>query len=780
LIQVLGLRDILVRGVSKKRETFFNQGWRFSSIQTVFNGESRQAILSAIPERDRHNLYFTVAECFETTGRKLKEQWAVPFDIDGLDIQEGKEHEAASLAARTAIESLALVYDHTAVTFTGNGVQFFVLLHKPIVSEEYFEQTREHYKSLCRKIQAALNERGIKGTVDSSVWSKGRLMRLPDTMNIKPGKPNRMAAVLQATMQAQDFDVAIASGLAEIKVEEQLNEAVLKNYPKPDTPSVCSGCKFLVHCKEKPNDIDEPAWYAMTSITARLDDGRALTHEYSEGHRGYNHYETENKIEQALVASGPRTCKDISTRWDGCHTCDYYGKVSSPIMIKGPNYIASQDFGYRTRKVDKDGNVRVGPPAYQDLIKAFIELHPYKVVEDSDQVIIYNGKHWRYVTDRWLKGWVSEVVKPEPNNTEMSEFVAQFKAKHITDTAKLIKDKGNRLNFQNVVLDLNTGETTPHSPDYGFFNVLPFPYDPRATAPTWDRFLNDIMEGDPERVELLKEFGGYSISGDDCWIQKALLLVGDGANGKSVYMEILGEVVGIDNHAAIPMQEMDNEQVRHHLVNKLFNYSEETSMNALADSSIFKALVTGGKVSVKQLFVQPHFIDNRAKIILSANNLPYTKDKSHGFLRRLSIVQFNRRFTPGSEGHDYFIKDKLKLELPGICNSLLAAYGRLKERRVLSAADHTRDTLEQYQQESDTVLMFLDNNLEFEAEHQEEMPVVYEQYKMQSEIDGYRPLDRGAFSKQVLKLRPDLSIHATRVGGKGVRVIKGIKLQKGF
>lgn len=780
MIQVLGLRDIVSRGVTKKRETFFANGWRFEKVQDVFNAEIRQKIIDSIPERDRFNMHFTVADCFEERGRRMKDQWAVPFDIDGLHLIEGQEHQEAERAVRAVLPVVGIPYEDVAVVFSGNGVQFFILMDKPLVSDEYFEETREHYRLICRKMQHALTEHGIQGTMDSSVWSKARLMRLPDTENRKPGRPNRMARVLNHNMVPHSFDVAEASGLTHIEKGEEINEAVLKNYPKPDTKAVCAGCKFLVHCKENAAKIDEPAWYAMTSITARLDNGRELTHEYSQGHPGYNHYETENKIEQALVASGPRTCKDIATRWDGCPSCDHYGKVTSPIMLKGDDYIASADFGYRQRRVDKDGNVKVGPPAYQDLVKEFERQHPYQVVEDNDQVVIYNGKHWDWVSDRVIKGWMMGLVRHEPSSTEMNEFVAVLKAYHITNLKKLHEQKGNRLNFSNMVVDLTTMQTYPHSPEFGFFQVLPFAYDPRATAPRWEQFLLEVMDGDTEKAELLKEYGGYAISGDNCWLQKCLLLVGEGANGKSVYMEVLGAVVGTDNHSAVPIQELSKDTMRYQLVNRLFNYSEETSMRALLDSSIFKDLVTGGIMTVKQLYSQPYVVENKAKLIVSANNLPHSPDKSHGLLRRMAICHFTRRFTPGEAGHDYHIKDKLKLELPGICNGLIAAYQRLKERKRLIAEAKLDAALRQYQEESDSVLRFFEDEVTMDPMGEESVSELYEKYKMQTEMDGARPLAKVEFGRQIHRLYPGLKSYATRRNGRGVRMLKGVTINKEF
>lgn len=780
MIQVLGLRDWNDKGQVKKRETFFSKGWRFTNIQDVFDTDKVKALLSGIPENEQYNLYFTVADCYEESGRKLKEQWAIPFDIDNLHLEEGNELEVALSAARAGCDALGVPLEECGVVFTGNGVQFFILLNAPIVDENYFDKMREQYGVLAGRIKTKLLERGIEGKVDTSVWSKGRLMRLPLTLNRKPGKPTRQAVILNGTMVAREFDLVKESGVDASDVSGTISDVVLKNYPQPDTKAVCEGCKFMVFCKENPNEVSEPQWYADISVRARLENGRELVHQASQGHKGYNHYETENKIDQALAASGPRTCKSIEQLWDGCKDCEHYGKVTSPIMIKGEDYIGSRDFGFRKRSI-KDGKVTPGQVVFMDLVKEFANEHPYKVVNDNDQVVIYNGKHWEFVSTRQIKAWAMDKIRPEPSEAEMNEFVARLKAFNVVKMEELHAQREGYMNFSNCVLNINTREMLLHSPEYGFFNVLPYAYDPRATSPLFDQFLLDIMDGDQVMADTLKEFGGYCISGDSCWLQKSLLLVGDGANGKSVFMEVLGEVVGKDFHSAIPMQGLEKDTLRYQLVNKLFNYSEETSMKALSDSSMFKALTTGGMMTVKQLYAQPYVIANRTKLILSANNMPYSNDTSGGLTRRLAIVHLRKKFEPGVNGHDYFIKDKLLAELPGICNTLMKAYERLKTNRLLSGTEQIEKAVKAYAYDNDSCMMFIENVLTFTEDEEDivKSVEVYAAYVQMCELYGLKPLSMIGLGRALSKHKGLISVSTTKNNSK-FRAYKKIKLNKEY
>lgn len=785
MIQILGLRPFTTRdGKQRMREVFFEKGWRLASVKQLVDASAMEELLSKIPDAEKWNLYYTVADCYEERevgekGRRLREQWAIPFDIDGLDLPPGEEHAAATNAARIAAEALGLKYEDLTVIFTGNGVQFLVHTEAPIVNEEYFDQARPAYHVLTKRIQQLLDERGVTGKVDVSVWSAARLLRLPSTVNRKPGKPERMAAILSPGNTSHDFDLFKASGVTLVEASETVSDEVLKLYPKPDTKEVCKGCKFLEFCREKPSEVREPQWYAMLSITSRLDDGENLSHQYSGAHPSYSHYETELKIKQALASAGPRTCKNIGTLWDGCTTCDHYGKVTSPIMIKGEEYIATKDMGFREATIDKNGAVKKGKPAYLDLIKHFNQTHPFMYVKDLGKVVRYNGKHWEFVHDADINAWATNLIRPEPMVSEMKEFLGQLKAHNVTSQDQLYKQREGLLNFQNCVLDVMTGETFPHSPKYGFFDIRPFDYDPHAKAPMWEKFLMDITE-DEDLVKVLKEFGGYSISGDSYWMHKALVLIGGGRNGKSVYMETLGKVVGESNHAAVSMKDLNQNTMRFLLVNKLFNYSEESSVSSLVEGELFKTLTGGGVMSVKELYYQPYNVVNKAKIIISSNHDLLSSDTSTGMLERLAIINLNKVFKPGVEGYDPQLKYKLwEHELPGICNSLLAAYKDLKRRGDLPTSERITQALEDFRRGSDPILVFAEDCVIKDESAQIKALELYAEYVRMCELMGVKPANAVVFGRKFSKYT-GIATTATRIEGAGVRVYKGIKINKEY
>src|SRR5205807_1678972 len=112
---------------------------------------------------------------------------------------------------------------------------------------------------------------------------------------------------------------------------------------------------------------------------------------------------------------------------------------------------------------------------------------------------------------------------------------------------------GDVLVARNGLLDVGSGELVPHTPDYFGLYCLPYDFDPNAGCPGWEQAVGRICGGDPELVALLQQWFGYCLttSTDE---QRFLVLVGEGANGKSTLIGGLLAVVGPGNASHVPLE----------------------------------------------------------------------------------------------------------------------------------------------------------------------------------------------------------------------------------
>ena len=112
------------------------------------------------------------------------------------------------------------------------------------------------------------------------------------------------------------------------------------------------------------------------------------------------------------------------------------------------------------------------------------------------------------------------------------------------------------------------------------------------------------------------------------------MLHGTGANGKSVFFEVVSALLGTNNVSNYSLQSLtnDNGYFRARLANKLVNYASE--INGKLEASIFKQLVSGEPVEARLPYGQPFVLRDYAKMIFNINQLPKDVEHTNAFFRR--------------------------------------------------------------------------------------------------------------------------------------------------
>lgn len=772
-VQILGLREYIhpKTGKPTKKETFFEAGWRALSVSDLF--ANIETLLDKIPEDEKWNIYYTAADCREARGRHLVKQDIVPIDIDDIDVNDLEPYIAV-------VENVTEVpRDKMGVVFSGNGLQFIIQLKEPITDPDYFDEHRGIYKAMAGRINQQMYLNGLVGNVDPSVFSKGRLLRLPFTTNRKPNKPEREAKLLYGKIEYAGFDLWKASKIPYVMEGDHIHPRAVAKMPEPDPVGVLEGCDFLKFVKSNQETISEPQWYAMLSIVGRLPDGGKLVHEFSKNHPDYHPDETDMKLEHALESAGPRTCENINSLWDGCKDCANWNNCKSPIMLRTEEFIATKETGFYEVTIDRNGQVKNRKPCYDDLVKWYVEKNEYCTMNSSSIVHNFDGKKWVDVTVNDIHNFAETWFDPKPTTTLCKEFEAKLKRTHLQEPDWFNVD--GYINFDNGVLDLETMTLGEHSSSFGFRYVLPFNYDPDATCPRFDQFIEEITLKDKQLGDVLLEFMGYSLVGADPSIgQKALILHGEGSNGKSVFIEVLRSLAGKNNYSTLSMgSEINKLENRYQLASKLFNISEETPTKAMMDSSIFKALVAGGEVQARKLYCDSYSMKNYAKIIMACNELPRTTDLSHGMMRRLLIIPFQATFT--EETKDVLLINTLKGELAGIFNRAMEGYKRfLDNNKRFTESVAVTASVQRYQNDNDSIAAWMEDETVISAATVTPFKEAYFNYKNYCDSMGLYCESSMLFSRRVSKVLGEECKVRVYEDGRQTRGIKGLKLAQGF
>ena len=127
------------------------------------------------------------------------------------------------------------------------------------------------------------------------------------------------------------------------------------------------------------------------------------------------------------------------------------------------------------------------------------------------------------------------------------------------------------LNLKNGLLAVESRVLRPHSPDFLSSVQLPVAFDPEAGCPEWEKFVREVFPDDAE--ELAWQLAAWLMLANGN-LQKAILLLGEGANGKSTFLMALRLFLGRRNVSEVSLHRLESDRfapVR--LAGKLANIS---------------------------------------------------------------------------------------------------------------------------------------------------------------------------------------------------------------
>ena len=254
------------------------------------------------------------------------------------------------------------------------------------------------------------------------------------------------------------------------------------------------------------------------------------------------------------------------------------------------------------------------------------------------------------------------------------------------------------LNVLNGVIDLRTGELLPANLNFYFTQQAPVEYKPYVRSLKFEHFIEEIL---PYTRHAVLRYLGYCLTGE-FREQKALFILGSGANGKSTLLNVMDTLLGRDYTDTCPIEFFSDKVIktkssptpeRSILINRRFIQVDEIKGGEVLDAGEFKLLTGSNSIPCRRMYKSPEVITNPThKFIFSGNYLPELKGNAEdgGLIRRLMVAEFPRKFAP--EEKDVYLIDKLvKSEsLSGILNILVShavmyyKYGLYESPEMLS------------------------------------------------------------------------------------------------
>lgn len=388
------------------------------------------------------------------------------------------------------------------------------------------------------------------------------------------------------------------------------------------------------------------------------------------------------------------------------------------------------------------------------------EKYNWSLCSNHGRPYFFNGQYWEIIDKddlTWFLGEASKGLGMDEFDAEHYEYKDRMQ-KQFTSQANFPRPEKRRdvvlINLKNGTLECRLEGCKLREFDKRDFLTyqLNFDYDPEAKAPLFMEFLNKVQPKIENQKIIGEFFASTFVHTSTLKLEKALLLYGEGANGKSVIFEIIFALLGNTNVSCFSLANLVDSTGynRAMLSNKLLNYASE--INGDMEADYFKLLSSGEPVPARHIYGAPFTLDNYStKFCFNCNNLPRGVEHSRAFFRRFIIVLFEV-IIPENEQDRELSKKIIQEELSGVLNWLLDGLKRLFEQKQFTYSESVENALKVYQTETDSVQQFLEDEFWEKSERHVTAKYLSGKYSEYCRDYRYKALNHINFLKRLRSL----------------------------
>ena len=567
-----------------------------------------------------------------------------------------------------------------------------------------------------------------------------RILRMPGFLNLKDSKDPKWCQIFDATW-------------ARYPIEK------FKDFAVSDLP------KSKEDLELEQDERDRAKVHTSTSRDPKIEQIREGVGE-SEGPYGGRH--------NSAVAMAGHYCAKLKTKKLALYAVNEWNKKNRPPLPDDEVEKIVDDIWAREeikrqeekedrrdrRKDDSEPKGPDGPPWFDEngkLVPALLAAHIMTETKFLATPIGDDGKGVKlyfYKDGAFRSGGSDfarrEVVKAmgkglrDKHLTEVVELITELSKKPYDEVDRHAKDL---INVKNGMLNWRTRDLLPHDPKYLSTIQIPVPWDPHAKSEKLETFLKTVLPDDA--IALVEEYAGY-IMLPDTSMTKCLVLVGEGGNGKSTFLELIEHLVGDQNISYYSLHNLTEERfAAAGLIGKLANCYDELEAKALENTGVFKQIVGGNPIKAEEKGKKPFSFRPFCRMVFATNQMPRATDRSQAYFDRFLFIEFARRIRDtGGEVKRY--SEKLASE-PGLLSALLVrtidGLGRLMDRGRFTVPTSSKDALEEYRRDCNSAYDFIRDCCHEDANGWIAGPIMYDRYKVWSEEGGRKPMSSREFNK---------------------------------
>lgn len=394
-------------------------------------------------------------------------------------------------------------------------------------------------------------------------------------------------------------------------------------------------------------------------------------------------------------------------------------------------------------------------------------------LRDTDIIYFYNSERgiWIENADPFISS-VCYWLCPEFTKHQIVEIKDKIKRRTYFDRENL--NPSHLIGLENGALNLETWEIIPHDFRHYLTKNIPVTHDPTKFPYHFEKFFEEVVQ-EKDRQLLLEVMAHCLMS--DYRFQKAFVILGDGNNGKTTFLNVLITLLGEENICSLTLENFQSNQfAASKLFGKMANIADDISAKGLKETQTFKLLTGNGYGDYNIKGKQSITFRNTAKLIFTCNKLPPIYEDTHAIWRRLCQIDFNVTIPEENQIKDLDLKLTVSEELSGILNILLFALRRLLDRGQFEGLKSVIDTKATWVKKSDLIHAFCDNCVEYEEYHWVSTEELFREMCFYAEAINQEPRTKRSLSDRILMYRPKAYSSKGVIDGKQARGFKGINI----
>ena len=348
---------------------------------------------------------------------------------------------------------------------------------------------------------------------------------------------------------------------------------------------------------------------------------------------------------------------------------------------------------------------------YLDMAERFLKIQPLYFDKNNIWWLWnFENKSWEIVDEIDIMNIIDKKVNVE-KSTNASIKNAILEA--LKRKSRLNKPKDVKLTwvqFKNKIIDLENDAEFDSTPEYFSTNPIPLELGKDEETPTIDKIFEEWVG--TEYKQTLYEILAFNLS-QTYFVHRIFCFVGSGLNGKSKFFGLLKNFIGEKNCTSTELDVLLNSRFESaKLYKKLVCIMGETNFNTLNKTSLIKRLTGQDLIGFEFKNKKPFDDSNYAKIMIATNTLPLTLDKTEGFYRRWSIIDFPNKFSEKQDILETIPKEEYK-SLALKCVKILK---KLWVTREFTNEGTIQERAKRYEEKSNPLTLFIKENYKREID----------------------------------------------------------------